>query len=109
VELEVVFQLFHARLVEEQAKLESTIEQAGRAITEGRDAVQGLRASTVQTNDLAQAIGTLGDQLAADPANEFRVTVQGESRDLHPILRADIYKSRESRCGTPFGTPNRGT
>ena len=34
------------------------------AITEGRDAVQGLRASTVQTNDLARAMNTLGEELA---------------------------------------------
>ena len=36
------------------------IEQAAKAITEGRDAVQGLRASTVERNDLPVAIRTLG-------------------------------------------------
>jgi hypothetical protein len=40
------------------------MKQAGDAITEGRDTVQGLRASTVQTNDLARAINTLGEELA---------------------------------------------
>src|SRR5208283_3939767 len=57
---------------------------------------QGLRASTVQTNDLAQALNTLGEELATDPANQgipaFRVTVEGETRNLHPILRDDIYR-----------------
>ena len=72
------------------------LKQAAEAITEGRDAVQGLRASTVQTNDLARAMNTLGEELATDPANHgspaFRVTVEGEPRDLHPILRDEIYR-----------------
>ena len=72
------------------------IEQAAKAITEGRDAVQGLRASTVERNDLAIAIRTLGDELATDatgnPAPALRVEVEGQPRDLHPILRDEIYK-----------------
>ena len=65
------------------------------AITEGRDAVQGLRDSTIQTNDLALAISTLGEELAADSTGHrpaFRVAVEGQSRDLHPILRDEVYK-----------------
>ena len=58
--------------------------------------MQGLRASTVERNDLAVAISTLGDQLAtdanADPSPAFRVAVEGQPRDLHPILRDEIYK-----------------
>jgi signal transduction histidine kinase/ligand-binding sensor domain-containing protein len=81
---------------EAKEKLDSAIKQAAEAITEGRDAVQGLRASTVQSNDLARAISTLGEELAADPSNQrsaaFRVAVEGEARNLHPILRDEIYK-----------------
>src|ERR1700690_2306090 len=53
-----------------QTKLEDVIEQARQAITEGRDAVQGLRSSTLMTNDLALAIGTIGERLAADHAGD---------------------------------------
>ena len=42
------------------------IAHAAKAITEGRDAVQGLRASTLERNDLANAIRTHGDELAAN-------------------------------------------
>ena len=77
-------------------KLDGAIEHAAKAITEGRDAVQGLRASTVERNDLAVAIRTLGDELAteasADPPPTFRVEVEGQTRDLHPIVRDEIYK-----------------
>ena len=93
---EIVSQLLPGPPVEAKEKLDGAMKQAADAITEGRDAVQGLRASTVQTNDLARAINTLGEELATDPANHgipaFRVTVEGEARDLHPILRDEIYR-----------------
>jgi signal transduction histidine kinase/ligand-binding sensor domain-containing protein len=81
---------------EAKDKLDIAIEQAAKAITEGRNAVQGLRASTVERNDLAVAIRTLGDELAGDtsaqPPPTFHVAVEGHPRDLYPILRDDIYK-----------------
>jgi signal transduction histidine kinase len=47
-------------------------------------------------NDLAQAINTLGEELAADPTQQsppaFRVTLEGETRNLHPIVRDEIYR-----------------
>jgi signal transduction histidine kinase/ligand-binding sensor domain-containing protein len=92
---QTVFQLLPERPMEAKEKLGSAIEQTADAITEGRDAVQGLRDSTVQGNDLARAISTLGEELAADSTNHrpaFRVAVEGEARNLHPILRDEIYK-----------------
>jgi len=92
---QTVFQLLPERPMEAKEKLGSAIEQSAAAITEGRDAVQGLRESTVQGNDLAQAISTLGEGLAADSTNHrpaFRVAVEGEARNLHPIFRDEIYK-----------------
>ena len=76
--------------------LDNAIEQAAQAITEGRDAVQGLRSSTVESNDLALAIRTVGDELSADPTNqnrvEFHVEVEGTPRNLRPILRDEVYR-----------------
>jgi signal transduction histidine kinase len=88
--------LLPERPIEAKEKLDSSIEQAAGAITEGRDAVQGLRASTVERNDLALAINTLGEELENDSSNHrpatFRVAVEGHTRELHPILRDEIYK-----------------
>jgi len=84
------------RPTEARQTFESAIDRAAQAITEGRDAIQDLRASTVVTNDLAVAISTLGDELAASGVNGngtvVNVAVQGTPRDLHPILRDDIYR-----------------
>jgi signal transduction histidine kinase len=92
---QTVSHLLPDRPIEAKQRLDSAIEQAAEAITEGRDAVQGLRDSIVKGNDLAQAISTLGEELAIDSTNHrpsFHVAVEGESRDLHPILRDEIYK-----------------
>jgi len=76
--------------------LDSTIDQAAQAITEGRDAVQELRPSTLVTSDLAVAVSALGHELATAETSEdtavFRVTVEGASRNLHTILRDDVYR-----------------
>jgi signal transduction histidine kinase/ligand-binding sensor domain-containing protein len=92
---QTVFQLLPERSLEAKDELGSAIDAAAAAITEGRDAVQGLRDSTVQGNDLARAISTLGQELTLVSTNHrpaFRVAVEGESRNLHPILRDETYK-----------------
>jgi signal transduction histidine kinase len=56
-----------------------------------------LRSSTAVTNDLAEAITALGEELATARDSEsasatFRVSIEGKPRDLHPVLRDDIYR-----------------
>jgi ligand-binding sensor domain-containing protein/signal transduction histidine kinase len=82
----------------EEAKqgFESAIDQAARAITESRDAVQGLRSSSVARNDLALAISSLGEELASSETNQnaakLEVEVEGDPRNLHPNLRDEVYR-----------------
>jgi len=87
-------------------KLDGAINEAARAITEGRDAVQGLRESTVGTSAIADAINTLGAELAAAPGDRpapaFHVTVEGEPRPLRPILRDDVYKTTAEALRNAF-------
>jgi signal transduction histidine kinase/ligand-binding sensor domain-containing protein len=76
--------------------LESLLEQGRQAMEEGRDAVRGMRASTVIQNDLARSVAMVGERLAAEhnvqnPV-DFRVLVEGEPRDMHPILRDEVYR-----------------
>ena len=80
---------------EAKQRLDTAIAHAAAAITEGRDAVQGLRSSTVEKDNLALAISALGAELAADGSSlrpAFHVAVEGETRELHPILRDEIYR-----------------
>ena len=91
-----VYNLLPTRPEEAQKTLGSAIDQAAQAITEGRDAVQGLRSSTVVTNDLALAIGALSEELGCGETNpncaEFHVEVEGTPQNLDPILRDEVYR-----------------
>jgi signal transduction histidine kinase len=93
---QVAYDEIPARPAEARKTLGNALDLAAQAITEGRDAVQGLRSSTIETNDLAGAIGALGEELAghetnSNPAESF-VEVEGTPRDVHPILRDEIYR-----------------
>jgi signal transduction histidine kinase len=78
---------------EAQKTLEKAMHQAKHAVVEGREAIHGLRASVVETNDLAMAMRTLGEELAANAnSTAFQVHVEGTPRDLHPILRDEVYR-----------------
>jgi signal transduction histidine kinase/ligand-binding sensor domain-containing protein len=93
---QTVSQLWATRPELAKEKLDQAIDEAARAVREGRDAVQNLRESTAVTRDLAEAIGALGAALAGSLAEgsppAFRVRVEGEPRPLRPILRDDVYK-----------------
>jgi signal transduction histidine kinase len=69
------------------------MHQAKNAMVEGREAIQRLRSSVVETNDLALAMRTLGEELAAESNSvAFQVHVEGTPRDVHPTLRDEVYR-----------------
>lgn len=96
--------MFHFQAVNDQlppgkAKeaLERVLDQADQAIIEGRDAIQNLRSSATLTNELAQAMTALGQELAGASdgkggSAKLLVSVEGQPRELHPIVRDDIYR-----------------
>jgi signal transduction histidine kinase len=83
---------------EAKQKFERAIDQAVHALTEGRDAVQNLRLTGVDTTDLAAAFTALTEELAAADTNRVdarpvvNVAVEGTPRDLHPVVQVDIYR-----------------
>ena len=93
---QAVSNLLPGRPFEAKQRLEDAVDRAAQAVTEGRDAVHGLRASGIERNDLADAIKILGEELAADPTNQnpaaFCVAVEGKSRNLHSMVRDEVYR-----------------
>ncbi|HVN45514.1 MAG TPA: triple tyrosine motif-containing protein [Steroidobacteraceae bacterium] len=91
-----VERLFSAHPDEAREVLDAAIHEARKALTEGRQAVQGLRSSVVETHELSQAIRTLAQELASEPAHaggaEVRLNIEGTPRDLRPLIRDDIYR-----------------
>ena len=87
--------LLSARPDEAKRALDTTIDQASQALIEGRDAVQQLRSTSLATNDIVCAIGSLGQALS-DGSNgdapAFHIEVEGTPRDLLPITRDEVYR-----------------
>jgi signal transduction histidine kinase len=81
---------------EARRRLERALDQAEAAITEGRDAVQGLRASTTTVNDLANGIAVIGAELTGDPSAgrmpRIDIEVDGAARDLNPVVREEAFR-----------------
>jgi signal transduction histidine kinase/ligand-binding sensor domain-containing protein len=88
--------LLPARADEAKQRLDSAIDQAAAAITEGRDAVQGLRSSSFATNDLASGIVAIGKEITSDTSSvdgpTIVVEVEGTPRDLNPMARDETYR-----------------
>jgi Y_Y_Y domain len=98
--------------LEARQRLERALDQAEAAVTEGRNAVQGLRASATTVNDLANGIAAISAELTGDPAAGpvplIDIEVDGASRDLNPASARKRSASRARRCATPSNTPRRG-
>jgi signal transduction histidine kinase/ligand-binding sensor domain-containing protein len=79
--------------------LDGALKRAEQTLAEGRDAIHDLRSSTVVTNELAQAVTALGQEMSHERTSQdsahgsakFQVVVEGPPRDLHPILRDEVY------------------
>jgi len=84
------------RPLEAKQRLELALDRAEAAIVEGRDAVQGLRASTIEVNDLAEAIAAIGADLtrgrAVADAPVISIAVDGASRNLNPLVREEAWR-----------------
>lgn len=90
-----VTHLLPNRPVEAREALNTVIEEARLAIIEGRNAVEGLRASQYDGSHLETAIGKLAQGLAAYQSGplttDFSVTVQGATKGLNPIVATELY------------------
>jgi signal transduction histidine kinase len=86
--------------------LEGAVDQASQALTEGRDAVQGLRDAATETNDLAEAIraltGGLTTEAADGEAASVRIHVEGAPRKLHPIVRDEVFRIADEALRNAF-------
>jgi len=63
-----------------------------RAIHEGRAALNSLRTSTTQTNDLAEAFKRATEESRMQGRMEASFSVTGDSKETHPVVRDEIYR-----------------
>jgi len=78
--------------------LASAIDRVAEAITEGRDTVQGLRTTGPETDDLADSLQVLAEDLAnthghaASAPVQVQMQVHGTPRALHPRVRDEAFR-----------------
>ena len=63
-----------------------------RATQEGRAALHSLRSSTIETNDLAQALRRATEDGFSSGKVAVDFSVVGTTREMHPIVRDEIYR-----------------
>ena len=63
-----------------------------QASAEGRAAVNSLRASTTERNDLADAFRRAIDDCGRHGALEASLSVTGEPQEMHPVVRDEVYR-----------------
>ena len=77
------------------ARMRPAMEQLsawlGRATEEGRAALNSLRTSTTEQNDLAAAFRRAMEECRIHASMKASLSVVGETREMHPIVRDEVY------------------
>jgi signal transduction histidine kinase/ligand-binding sensor domain-containing protein len=64
----------------------------GRATEEGRAALNSLRTSTTEVNDLADAFRRALEECRTYSSMEVSLQVSGQIQEMHPIVRDEVYR-----------------
>ena len=64
----------------------------GRATEEGRAALNSLRTSTTEVNDLAESFRRALEECRIHSSMEVSLQVSGQIREMHPIVRDEVYR-----------------
>jgi signal transduction histidine kinase len=72
--------------------MEKLSEWLGQATQEGRAALNSLRTSTTESNDLAQALQRATEDCPIPRSMAVNFAVVGDAKRMHPIVRDEIYR-----------------
>jgi ligand-binding sensor domain-containing protein/two-component sensor histidine kinase len=72
--------------------LKQLSEWLGRAIQEGRAALNSLRTSATETNDLAEGLRRATEECRMFSPMETSFSVEGGPKEMHPVVRDEIYR-----------------
>jgi len=94
LQFQAAFNLLPDRPRESKKILAGAIDHVAEAITEGRDTVQGLRNSVLETNSLADSLRALVEDLANENGHSAtaRIDVLGPPQALHPLVRDETFR-----------------
>jgi signal transduction histidine kinase len=101
-------EMLPARPLDAKKAIEGALDRADEAISEGRDAITDIRASTLASRDLEKSITALmtnlSEELAAGSGRSvtFRVLVEGAPRTVRPTLQDEIYRIAQESLRNAF-------
>ena len=70
--------------------LDQALDSADEVLEEGRNSVAQLRRET--SPDIAQALMDTAKRMRIDYPIEFKMTVEGSPKELHPVVRAELRR-----------------
>jgi signal transduction histidine kinase/ligand-binding sensor domain-containing protein len=85
-----------------RVSMEQALERADQLMGESRDRVKDLRATAPETADLSPALAVEGKRLSLEHPAQFRASVEGIPRDLHPIVREEVLLIAREALGNAF-------
>jgi signal transduction histidine kinase/ligand-binding sensor domain-containing protein len=71
--------------------LENALDRADAVLSEGRDRVRNLRASTIPVGGLPDAFKRVVEETRQGRDATFKTVVEGKVRELHPMVREESY------------------
>jgi len=86
--------------------LEEALRQSDQVLEEGRERVLGLGLSSAAPTQLPQAFAAVGLELRQEHPADFRVVVNGDPRELHPIVRDEAYRIGREAIANSFQHAN---
>jgi signal transduction histidine kinase len=106
---QTVDEMLPARPMDAKKALECALNRGDQAISEGRDAITDIRASTLANQDLAKSITALMTNLEEELSEgkgapvPFQVLlVEGTPRFVRPNIQSDIYRIARESLGNAF-------
>jgi ligand-binding sensor domain-containing protein/signal transduction histidine kinase len=78
------------------------LDLMGRVITDGRNAVRGLRSVGNESDDLEQAFSRVPQEFLVQRPVDFRLIVEGQPRPLHPVIRDEVYRIGREALANAF-------
>ena len=91
-----------------RAPLDHIQRLMGRVIEGGRNTLRGLRSDGDPPPEPAEAFSRMPLDLALPERVDFRVTVEGRRRPLHPVIGDELYRFGREALARAFGPPKDG-
>jgi signal transduction histidine kinase len=86
----------------ERQRLDPVLEVMRQATEEGRIVLQGLRSSDGEGDGLEKALVRCGHEVGDGNSAGYRVSVEGATRRLHPIVRDEVYRVGREAVANAF-------